>query len=175
MQLTKKDIKTIKYERRPGIVFPAIILTFGGIINLIYIESGRFNINWTLIFIIDIGIIAFSVLLSYFMTQKYNKDLKSGIRKIKIEKVDRKEKQTIYEAGSGTLNTPILGDLFPKLWGQEMKPKHKLNLIINNSRYKVDKLIYDKIQSGDLVEMHYSEFSEILLNIELKENDKARL
>ena len=168
MQLTEKDIKIIKYERRSGIVFSSMFLTFGGILNLIYLASGRFNIDWTLTFIIDIGIIAFSILLLYFLTRKYNKDLKSGIRKTRVEKVIRKEEQTVYEAGSGALYIPILADIFPSLWSQRMRPIYKHNLIINNYRYKVDNMIYENIKNGDLVVMYYSEFSETLLSIGLK-------
>ena len=167
MKLTYKDIKTIKYEKRMGIVFSSMILAFGGLFNLVYSVTTD-DMNWTMIVLIDLGLIGVSILISHLINGKYNKDLKVGTKKIKTEKVQKKEDQTTYEAGSGAMYIPILGDLFPKLWGQQMKPIYKLNLIINNYRFEVEKEIYNKIEKGELVEMHYSQFSDTLLGIEIK-------
>ena len=49
-----------------------------------------------------------------------------------------------------------------------MKPINKYMLIINGFRYQIDKDLYGKIIRGDLVEMYYSQYSEILLGIALK-------
>ena len=170
IKLSDKDIKIIKYERRPGIVIPLMILTLAGLFNLIYLSNSNNSISQIIILIINSGIITFCVFLSFLINWNYNKDLKAGTKKIEIERVNKKEERTIYEAGSGTLYLPILGYLFPKLWGQPMKPIQKLHLIINHCRYDIEKEMYDNIKEGDLVEMYYSQYSEILLGIELHRN-----
>jgi hypothetical protein len=116
----------------------------------------------------------FCILLSFLINRKLNKDLKFGTKKIRIEEVTKKEDKTSYEAGSGTLHIPILGDLFPKLWSKKMKPSYKVFLIINNYRYEIDKQLYDKVKKGDLVEMHYSQCSETLLSIEQAKKKNMR-
>jgi len=76
--------------------------------------------------------------------------MKTGIVKKKEYKVD-------YEAGSGSLYIPLLGDLFPNLWGQKMNPVDKWILIIDNTEYCVGKDIYDNITEGDSVEICYGD------------------
>jgi hypothetical protein len=169
MELTKKDIRLIKYERRLGFSICAFILAFGGLFNVYYIYSIG-NKNLIYIVLIDISIICFGMLISYLINRNYNKDIKVGIKVVRIENVQSKENQVDYEAGSGTLHSPILSKLFPKIWGQEMKPINRTNLIINNSRYSVDNSLFDEIHEGDFVEMHYTQFSEILLGIEKHKN-----
>jgi hypothetical protein len=46
-----------------------------------------------------------------------------------------------------------------------MKAIYKTNLIINQHRHSVNKEFYDTLKAGDYVEMHYSIYSETLLEI----------
>ncbi|MFV0419044.1 MAG: hypothetical protein ACK5KT_09980 [Dysgonomonas sp.] len=76
--------------------------------------------------------------------------------------VERKEYKVDFESGSGSLYIPILGDLFPNLWGQKMNPIAKWILIIDNTEYCVEKDLYDNIKEGDSVEiLHTNGLSEI--------------
>lgn len=169
MTLTDKDIKTIQYEKRIGFVFSGFVLAFGGLFNLVYVLINQ-HIAWTMLILVDIGLIGLSILISYLMNRKYNMDLKSGEKIVRIEKVYRIETETTYEAGSGAMYIPILGDIFPKLWGQEMRPIVKLNLIINGFRFEVEKDNFSKVKKDDRVEMFYSTHSDTLLGIEIKKD-----
>lgn len=164
--LTENDKKEIKQLTKIGFVLPIFILLISGIVNLYFVLGEDVKFNILSLTLIDFGILAFCIVISYLMNRKYYKDLKSGITNIRIEKVIYKEDKTSYEAGSGNLHKPFLGTLFPKIWGQKMKPNHLVYLIINNYRYEVSKTLYDNIKIGELVEMHYSSFSDTLLTIE---------
>lgn len=54
-----------------------------------------------------------------------------------MEKVVRKKVEKSFEAGSGELYIPILGDLFPKLWGQKINEKYKYLVFTEKYRYEV--------------------------------------
>ena len=66
-----------------------------------------------------------------------------------METVVEKKIEEGYEAGSGTLNIPILGDLFPKVWGQEMKKIYKYYIFTEKYRYAVDEEVYNSLNIGD--------------------------
>ncbi len=151
MELSKKDIKTIEYEKRTGFVFFTFILAFGGLFDLLAIISDGQK-DFTLFFLINLGILFLASLVLYFINNKYNKDLILGRKIIKIETVQKKEEKKDYEVGSG-------------LGGRGMKPKYRLLFTINNFKYEVQKEIFDKINAGELIEMHYTKYSDILLDI----------
>ena len=69
--------------------------------------------------------------------------------------IQKKEYKVDFEAGSGSLYIPVLGDLFPNLWGQKMNPVDKWILVIDNTTYPVDKDFSDRVSEGDSVEIYY--------------------
>ncbi|MBB4034381.1 hypothetical protein GGR21_000266 [Dysgonomonas hofstadii] len=69
--------------------------------------------------------------------------------------IQKKEYKVDFETGSGSLYIPVLGDLFPNLWGQKMNPVDKWILTIDNMIYTVDKDFYDSVSEGDKVEIYY--------------------
>jgi len=164
MRLTTEDISKIKYEKRIGFVFSAILFTFGIIANLITIFSFKKEMSLTLI-LIDLAVIFICVLIPYFTNKKYNMDLKNGEKIVKIEQIQKKVIHIVYEAGSGKLYIPILGDLFPKQWGQKMREIPKTSLIIKRARYHIDKELFDQLNDGENIEMHYAKYSEFFLGI----------
>jgi hypothetical protein len=70
--------------------------------------------------------------------------------------VQKKKYKTDYETENGSLCIPILGDLFPNLWGQKLNPVDKWILVIDNTEYCIDKESYDNISEGDMVEIGYN-------------------
>jgi len=164
--LTGSDRKEIKSMTRFGFVLPTMIILLGVILNMYFLLDTKVNLNPQILFAADFVIILLCIFISYRMNHKHFKDLRNGVKRIELAKVTSKQDKTSYEAGSGTLYIPILGDLFPKLWGQKSKPKHLVYLIIDNYRYQINKELYDKVRKGELVEMHYSIFGNTLLNIE---------
>jgi len=171
MNLTDKDIRTIKDEKQMGIILPSILLVLGCLFNFnCLLTPGETNWAWLILF--DIGLICLSILISRLMNLKYNRDLKEGIRLTRIEIVQRKEDLSSNETGSGAMRVPLLRKLFPKIWRQQTKPVHSLNLIVNNNTYHVGKETFDLIEEGDYITMHYTMHSFILLKIEAMRNEK---
>lgn len=171
MKLTDKDIQRLKNEKRTGFIFSELVLAMGGLFSLIYWVINP-DMEGTNLLLMDTGVIGVSILVSYFMNKQYNKDLNSGTKIILMETVQGKENHKSHKANSGAMYIPILGDLFPKLFGQKMQPALKLNLIINGYRFEVEKNVFDEVKKDDLIEMHYTIYSEIFLGIELIKLEK---
>ncbi|HUX54372.1 MAG TPA: hypothetical protein VMV56_08160 [Williamwhitmania sp.] len=167
MKLTTEDVRTIKYEKRLGYLFAAFLLALGGIANLYYLVTNE-NTEINTLLLMDLLVVGLCVLVPYAMNYKYSRDIKLGIKTIKTVVVLSKEESIDYEAGSGTLYIPVLGALFPKIWGQEMKQVVKYMLNIADYKYGVTKEIYDGVSEGDEIEMHYTACSEMFLGFKEK-------
>lgn len=166
MRLTEKDKQAIRLEKRIGFVF-GIIVIMAGIIALFLISYYR-DFSWPALSVMlaSFLVAATAIFVAARMNRKYNRDLKEDKRVAKTGVVQLKEEAVDYEAGSGVLYIPILGDLFPKLWGQKMSKLQKYNLIIDNHRFTVAKELFDSIEEGDEVTMYYPACSDTLLGIE---------
>jgi hypothetical protein len=165
MQLTKKDISLIRQEKRIGFVFSGLLFSFGLIGNIIYLAVAQEKTLPGLI-IIDSLLIALCFLIPYLTNFKLNKDLKSGIKKSTDKLLQNKVEKMDYEAGSGNLYIPILGDLFAKLWGQKMKQAMRYYLIVDNVEYNVDNELYLKVNQGDKIQMYFGTYSDLFLGFE---------
>jgi len=165
LTLSSSDIKKLNYEKRPGFIFSAMFISLGLVINLVVLYAFEKNFSSTII-LVDIAIGTLSILIPYFMNKKLNLDLKEREKFTVIANISKKEKYIIHEAGSGNLFIPILGYLFPKIWGQEMRVIHKTSLIINRARYPVDEKLYNMLNDGNQVVMFYAKYSKTLLSIE---------
>lgn len=68
--------------------------------------------------------------------------------------IDKEFKQD-YEAGSGSLYIPILGDLFPSLFGQKMKAIDRWFTLVKIGdeiyKYEIDSSLYNEINKDDAV------------------------
>jgi len=162
MELTKENKKTLKYEKRIGFVFSGLVIAFGALFSLVYIVSNNEK-SWLLFTSINFGLIGLSYLIAFSMNRKINKDLRAGIKVVRTEKVEKKMSKIDYEAGSGALFIPILGNLFPKLWGHKMKEYSKYTLVIEGVGHDVEKELFDSVVEGDLIEIHNSKNSNIFL------------
>ncbi|MBP1637797.1 MAG: hypothetical protein H6Q18_586 [Bacteroidetes bacterium] len=168
MSFTKEEIDEIKYAKRYGYIFSSAFIVFGATLLLLIYSFNRFidfsDLNVIAIIISTIGL---SYLILVGMNRKINKDLKSEKKLIETKIVEKKEKTIDYEVGSGSLYVPVLGKLFPKIWGQEMKSYEVLRLTIDGEKYNVGKDIFDNIKEGDNIELHWSYYGEIFLGIRL--------
>jgi len=167
MKLSTEDVKTIKYEKRLGYVFSAALLVLGGIANLYYLITNE-NKEINTLLLMDLMVVGLCVLIPYAINYKYSRDVKLGTKTIKTVVVQTKEESIDYEAGSGNLYIPVLGALFPKVWGQEMRQVTKYSLNIDDYKYDVTKDIYDGVSEGDEIEMHYTTYSDIFLGLKVK-------
>jgi len=165
-QLSEEDKKAIKQEKRIAYIFSAIVLLFGLLFNLCFILiRSQETQGLKLLLPIDAGILLICFMIIFFMNRRYNADLKEETKIVKIKQIIMKYQELSNEAGSGVLYIPILGDLFPKLWGQKMRPVYSYYLNIDNYRNEIEKELYDMVNGGDSVEMHYAKNSNLLLTI----------
>jgi len=164
-QLSAEEIVIIRKEKRMGYIFASLILMIGLLLNLWIILDSAVE-NKGVLLIIDPLIVLISYFICRLVNSNLNKDLSAGVKTIISETVQKKEARKSGEPGSGVLYIPILGDLFPKLWGQEMRMTSVFKLVIGSVRYTVEEETYAKVEEGSAVKMHFAPNSKILLKVE---------
>ena len=164
--LSEKDKRTVNQEKRIAYIFSAIVFLFGALFNLCFVLlQSEEPQSLKLLLPIDAGILLICFIIIFFMNRRYNADLKEMTKVVKIMQIITKYLEPSHEAGSGVLYIPILGDLFPKLWGQKMRPVQSYYLNIDNYRNEIEEELYNMVENGDFVEMHYAKNSNLLLAI----------
>jgi hypothetical protein len=58
-------------------------------------------------------------------------------------------------AGTGVLSMPILADILPTYFHQEMERIQKFFVLIDGSKYRVDQSIWEKAQQEGAVDVEY--------------------
>ncbi|NTV19122.1 MAG: hypothetical protein HGA83_06815 [Bacteroidales bacterium] len=164
-QLSAEEIVIIRKEKRMGYIFASLILMFGLLLNLWIILDSAVE-NKGVLLIIDPLIVLISYFICRLVNSDLNKDLRAGVKTIITETVQKKEARYVGEAGSGVLYIPILGDLFPKLWGLGMRMTSVFKLVIGSVRYTVEEETYANVEEGSAVKMHFAPNSKILLKVE---------
>lgn len=159
-KLTKEEKKAIIYQCRTGYVFSTMLFLLGLFMVFIYkayslADTDNFNINEFILFGFILAL--FSLLLNYLINRKCMIDIRNGIKKQEIRKIQKKQSKQDYEAGSGTLYI-----------GQEMKGRIRYEIIVNNISYKVDKSFFLNCEEGDEVYFNFAPRSNYLINITLK-------
>jgi len=157
--LTDKDIKDLKYQCRMGVILPVLLLIISNMIifSIVYINKIEYS---NIMFLISVLItVAISVLLNLSMNRKYISDIRNGEKCFEIKNIQFKEKNKDFEAGSATLYI-----------GQEMNEFYRYDLIIENTRYRVDKNLYENCENGDEIVFFIAPKSKFLLQMELKKN-----
>ena len=163
MELSENDIKKLKYERRIGYVFMIIIYTFGGLFNLMCYIMEEINLSLIVLIFINFGIILLGILVAVLINRDVNKDLKSNDKIVSVKKIIEKHTEKSYEAGSGSLYIPVLGDIFPKLWRQEMRETTKYFIVTETYKHEVEKHEYEMFEIGETILVHYGKISGIVL------------
>lgn len=164
-ELTAKDIKTLKFGKRIGYVFAALTLCFGALLNLAYFLLIKREPNYLLIGIINVGVIALAYFICNRVNHKINLDLKWNKKELLKRTVLEKQEEFCSEPGSGMLYIPILGDLFPKLWGQKMKMTKRYFIIANEYRYEVAEEVYTNFETGTEFYVHFAKNSGTILDL----------
>ena len=155
-RLTQKNIAEIKYAKRFGYIFGIMLLFFGLLLDLYFIYELEKSTNWLIIY--NISIIFISFLMPLFINKKYNNDLLYNEKTIKTDILRYKREEDSYEAGSGYPAPNALG----------MKKSIRYKFTIENVEYDVEKEIYNQVEIGDEVELHYALYSKMLLEITKK-------
>jgi hypothetical protein len=157
--LTEKDRKVLKYERRIGYVLSGLIICFGGFFNLFYFVLNKTGQDYLMVSFIDLGILLLAYFVCNRINKKVNRDLKDITKELLKKRVEKKIEEKSYEAGSGALYIPILGDLFPKLWGQKMRETRKYFIFTSDTKYEVEKDVYDDLKKGTDFYVHVATHS----------------
>ena len=164
-ELTEKDRKVLKYEKRIGYVFSGLVLSFGGLLNLFYfVLNNKTGQNFLVIGLIDLVVLVLAFLVCNRLNLKVNYDLKDNKKELLKRTVEKKTEEKSYETGSGSLYIPILGDLFPKLWGQKMSESKKYFIFTSDNKYEVAKEVYNDLKKGTDFYIHFAKHSETILN-----------
>ena len=164
MSFTPEEIKEIKRSKRFGYIFAAAIFTFGGIITLYYQITNNLEYSDIKVVITALMFVGSGLLVLYLLNRKHNKDLASGKKLI-----EKKDAIIAYEPGSGSLHSPILGYLFPNIWGQKMKEYKKFRLTINGLKYDIEEKLFNTLNEGDEIELIWSFYGETFLGIKKKQ------
>ncbi len=155
-RLTKNDKKVLKYQCRAGIVVSMMVLVFCSF-GMLYGYFEYRNHTKYADFYLSLSILlvlALSLRVRYIMMGKYLKDIRNGEKVLEIKKIQSKEFKTDHEAGSGTVA--------PR---QEMNAFDSYNLIIDNYRCKVDKVLYDQCEEGGEVVFYIAPISDFRIDI----------
>lgn len=163
-ELSDKDRKALKYERRMGFIFMGLILCFGGVFNLIYFVLLKDTANYFLVGLVNSGIILLGLTVCYLTNKDINRDLKENRKELLKRMVEEKLEESSYEAGSGTLYIPVLGNLFPKLWGHQMRKSNRYFIFAGDYKHEVDKQMYDNMMKGSELIIHFAKHSGTVLS-----------
>lgn len=159
-ELTPKEIKQLKYETRPGIIFCISIIAITYFIT--YAIEYEQPINLTIVRNISLLI---GILIFYLISKNYFKDIRNGYKILSEKTITGKELKEDNEAISGA------GRLFSdkkRILERPIPTHHKFYLIIERHRYIVEEEIYQDAVPGDTVIFHTAPHSGFLLKIELK-------
>lgn len=147
MKLTAEDIKAVKYEKRTGYILGGSVLLSALILNA-FLAAG--TTGWDVVLGINAGAILAGSLLTWVVNRKYNDDLRYGTKTVMTLPLESKRHGFRYDGG--TRRNPL--KTFPKWF-----------LTLGGEEYDIDEGLYNELESGDLIELHYSEFGEVFLGI----------
>ena len=167
--LTSQDIEKIKTEKRLGKIISSILIVLGLFFTFLYAVVVGFDVNYPVLLIINAAVILLAVVVSLLINKEYNKDLRTNTKTVLKRKIESLRIEDAYEAGSGALYIPIIGDLFPKLWGQKMRKLKKHIAVANNFEYELNEELYNKLKEGEFLNIHFAEASALVLQFEADE------
>ena len=155
-ELTEKDIKVLKHEKRIGYVLSGLIVAFGGLFNSIYfILNITHGYNYTMICLIDIGILLLARFVCYRINREFNLDIKSNQKNVLKRIVKRKAAGKKYETASTGLF--------------KMKERDRyLVLSEDRNKYEVDKDFFEKLEKGTEFYVHFAKYSWTILDYSIK-------
>jgi hypothetical protein len=157
--LTPEDIKSLRYECRPGIIFAVgmfLLTSFLAFLTLNVDTAKSFFSNYGVVIIATPVLIATAFLLYMVFNGKYLKDIRNNEKDQIRYTIQKKENKVDYKTGSASL-----------WYTQKMKPSDHYLLTIDNCGQDVDKELFDRASVGDEVVLHMAPISGLLLKIEL--------
>ena len=159
--LTKSDIRILKLQFRPGILFPLMLLVPGVAAVMIITNANPelflfagIDATWFLLFVV-VGVVS---LMHFSMTRNFRADIKNKVKNVVLKPIQKLEVKTDFEAGSGTLYV-----------GQEMNAHKVFYVIVDNVRHRIDEELYKALQSEEEVAFHYAPVSNYLIKVDRPE------
>lgn len=170
--MNNNDLELLKSELAPGkIAFVLLSAAITFIAFFIYIFE---IISITILILIIVFAIIIGWKVGSIINKKINHDLLHKEIRVEIITVIYKESVTDYEAGSGALFIPILGNLFPRLWGQKMKQYKKELIYSSNKKYEISADLADQIEINSQVECYFAKESDTFLGVRLLLDDNIK-
>lgn len=159
--LTKSDIRTLKLQFRPGILFPLMLLVPGvaAVLLISHINPELFlltgvDFTWLLIILV----IGLTALMHFNMTRNFRADIKNKVKNVFLKPIQKLEEKTDFEAGSGTHYV-----------GQEMNAHKVFYVIVDNIRHRIDQDLFSVLQVEGQIAFHYAPISNYLIKIDRPE------
>lgn len=164
--LSDLDIKKLRYQCRMGYVIPFFFFAIGSVlvsatVNFVLNQDSD-SLNNNHLFLVLGFMFILSIFINFKMNGKYISDIRNNEKIIETKTIQRKESKIDTEAGSGNM-TPLPHN-------NPMKEFVRYDLIIENTRYKIDKELFENCANGDKVYFHIAPKSNFRLKIELKRN-----
>ncbi len=150
-KLTESDIKNLKYEMRPGLIFSLFFSVFGIAGTILYYANNEI-MPAALVFS---GTILFCGMLYFLINRNKLADIGNKEKLLEIKIIDKKISKTDWEVGNGSV-----ADY------QEMKAFDLYNFIIDGVKYTVEKELYESCNAGDKIVFHTAPKSGHILKIE---------
>ena len=162
--MTAVELKLLRSELSFGSGVFMLIASFISFAALILLLINSISIPICALLLAGGGLLGWAI--SKNINKKINLDLKNQeIKNLKL-KVIRKETISDVEPGSGKLYIPILGDLFPKLWGQKMKQINRTVIHTSDGvRFEIGSELADTIQNETWIECRYAKESDLFLGV----------
>ena len=161
LQLSEKDRKELKFQCKFGYIFGIMIFFIGAIASAFFFktvfmeESVAEEIQIGFIIILSSFFLAF--FLGYLINRKYLADLRYNVKETEPKFIERKKSKEDFAADNER----------PRSY--RMTNYARYDLIIDNTKYRVSKELFDKCSEGDEVLFNVAPISKYLLSIEKKD------
>lgn len=157
MKYSEEEVALLKEEKKIAYVFSIIILVIGALFTFIYYLINPVK-DWNLVIYIDIFIFALSLLVYYLMTRKIDHDLIFQEKEIYTYPVQAKESRISNIERHRRY-------VFEGQTSESLKKFYVFHLDVNYIRYPVELELFEQVEEGDLVELHFAKKSKLLLQI----------
>ena len=158
-KLTNEDRRKLKYSTRTGYIFGVLILIPS--ISVYFISELNMVENIP-DYLFPCGLLL-CLLTIWLVNRKWWIDLRNNEKIVIQKKIVRKESKKEYAAGS-SFGVSITGKDSPVYKSQNSYIDY--SIIVDNTRYKIDKGIWDQVNENDKVEFHFAKKSNYLLSIQ---------
>lgn len=148
--LDKKDLEILNQEKKMGYIISVLLFSIICIINFgIYLSNENYSINYFLI--IQLIIFILSCILLYILNKRVYNDLYYGRKIIQKQILENKESNMISNAAYGYR---LEIDYF---------------FIVNNTKYRVEKELFDQVEPNQEICFHICEISKYMLRVDIEE------